>query len=284
MLFENQRHIHEKLDFFCTTNNVPNILFCGPTGSGKSTIIHNFIHQIYNQDAVKIKNYTKYIDCTHSKGIKFIREDLKFFAQSNFIDENTFKIIILQNADKLTIDAQSALRRYIEIFIKTTRFFIDVVEEFGLIKPILSRFCTLYIPLPVSDKTKKIVNLYKLNMTRNPNSTILTKINATNRDNIRKKIQLLLKKHHSLTNTNVLCMADALYKAGVSSLDVVILIKNGTLMHNNLALQYDILYAFNNLQKEIRCEKLLMATLLQSIVTHTNIIQSFDLDGQKEDK
>ena len=87
------------------------------------------------------------MDCAHDgKGIKFIRNELKFFAKKH-IDFNkgkNFKTIVLLNADKLTIDAQSALRRCIELFTHTTRFFI-IIENINLIlKPILSCFCDIY--------------------------------------------------------------------------------------------------------------------------------------------
>lgn len=285
-MFLNHKHIHKQLDCYSKTGNIPNILFHGPTGSGKSSIIDIFIKKIYNQDSDKIKKNTKYIDCTHSNGIQFIREDLKFFAQS-IIHENTLKIIILQNADNLTIDAQSALRRHIEIFIKTTRFFIDITNKDGLIKPILSRFCSIYIPSPISDSNKN-VHLYKPQQ----NST-LTKILSNKHDNIRKKIQYLLKQNQNqnqdadanadaANNIHVsksLCIAESLYNSGVSCFDIIQLLENGVFSQNDLVFQTDFLYAFNNLQKKIRCEKLLMATIIHSIIIHTNIIQPFELDG-----
>ena len=55
------------------------------------------------------------INCAHGKGIKFVREELKFFAKTHIYSEGglMFKSIILINADKFTMDAQSALRRCI---------------------------------------------------------------------------------------------------------------------------------------------------------------------------
>jgi len=90
-------------------------------------------------------------NCAHGKGIRFIREELKFFAKTNidFKEGAVFKSVILTNADKLTIDAQSALRRCIELFSSSTRFFIVVENKDSLLKPILSRFCDIYIPPPV---------------------------------------------------------------------------------------------------------------------------------------
>ena len=60
------------------------------------------------------------------------------------------------------MDAQSALRRCIELFSHTTRFFIIVEDKYKLLKPILSRFCEIYIPEP--EIGIKPVNLYKYNL------------------------------------------------------------------------------------------------------------------------
>ena len=68
-----------------------------------------------------------YVNCAHIKGIKFIRNELKFLRKQIFKKMITFlfKSIILFNADKLTVDAQSALRRCIEQFSNSTRFFYN---------------------------------------------------------------------------------------------------------------------------------------------------------------
>ena len=120
-------NIKEKLQDFIENKKIPNIIFHGSSGVGKKTILFNFIKKIYNNDPVYLKDYVMNVNCAHGKGIKFIRDDLKFFARTNIDlkDGNIFKSIILLNADKLTIDAQSALRRCIELFSHSTRFFIS---------------------------------------------------------------------------------------------------------------------------------------------------------------
>jgi DNA polymerase III delta prime subunit len=156
-------HIKEKLDCFLSIQKIPNIIFHGPSGSGKKTLRTDFIQKIYQNDKNKMKQYTMYVNCSYGKGIKFIREELKFFAKTN-IHENTFKIIILLNADKLTVDAQSALRRCIELFNHNTRFFIVVEDKYNLLKPILSRFCEIYVPEPLVNG--EIINLHKYNLNK----------------------------------------------------------------------------------------------------------------------
>lgn len=79
----------------------------------KKTILKYFITLIYN-NAPNIKNNILSINCSHGKGnIKFIREELKLFANSIIINKSQSNInsVILLNADSLTIDAQSSLRR-----------------------------------------------------------------------------------------------------------------------------------------------------------------------------
>jgi DNA polymerase III delta prime subunit len=156
--------IKEKLNYFHEIHKIPNIIFHGPSGSGKRSIVNEFINKIYDNDREKIKSFVMYVNCSHGKGIKFIREELKFFAKTHINSNggNTFKSIILLNADKLTMDAQSALRRCIELFSHNTRFFIVAEDKYNLMKPILSRFCEIYVPEPVLNG--QIINLYRYNL------------------------------------------------------------------------------------------------------------------------
>ena len=69
--------IKSKLDYFIINKKIPNILFHGPNGSGKRTLVFNFIDKIYNSKELK-QNYVLFVNCAQGKGIKFIRDDLKF--------------------------------------------------------------------------------------------------------------------------------------------------------------------------------------------------------------
>ncbi len=161
--------VNQKLHSFYNANKVPHLLFHGPSGSGKHTLLHNFIQLIYNSNKELIQKYVMYVNCSHQgKGIKFIRENIKFFAKTQIhqsmpvTNKNIFKSIILFNADKLTTDAQSALRRCIELFSHSTRFFIIVEDRFMLLRPILSRFCEIHVPTPFIRDCN--INLHKFSL------------------------------------------------------------------------------------------------------------------------
>jgi DNA polymerase III delta prime subunit len=189
-----------------------------------------------------------YVNCAHGKGIKFIREELKFFAKThiNSNEGNTFKSIVLFNGDKLTMDAQSALRRCIELFSHNTRFFIIVEDKYKLLKPILSRFCEIYISEP--EYKGKQINLYKYNIEETFKLTDIKKeINKSIKETITiEKLQLFVTK---------------IYEKAYNGLDIIRLIEDGHFgLDDNK--RCELLIAFNKIRKEFRNEKLLIMFIM----------------------
>ena len=256
------QNIKDKLDFFYSSHKIPNLLFHGTTGSGKRTIVNEFIHKIYDNDREKIKSFVMYVNCSHGKGIKFIRDELKFFAKThiNSNSGNTFKSIVLLNADKLTMDAQSALRRCIELFSHNTRFFIVAEDKYNLMKPILSRFCEIYVPEPVINGT--IVNLYKYNL----NNLFNMKDVKTARLEALKK-ELLKTMNKKITIDKLMTLCSKLYEKGYSGLDIIQLLENHKFLETSLSVEkrYELLIAFNRVRKEFRNEKLLILFILNFV-------------------
>jgi DNA polymerase III delta prime subunit len=200
------KNIEEKLNSFVEHNKIPNIIFYGENGSGKKTILKNFLNNIYKSSDIQ-KEYVMYVNCAFGKGIKFIREELKFFAKTNINSNNKFfKSIILLDCELLTTDAQSALRRCIELFSKNTRFFIVVNDKDRLLKPIVSRFCSIFIPLPLVDN--KITNLHIYNK----NSLDKNLYNCDN--NIIKKYLKLCDDE--IPSKNIMDISLELYEKGIS--------------------------------------------------------------------
>ena len=256
------QNIKNKLNYFHEIHKIPNILFHGPSGSGKRTIVNEFINKIYDNDREKIKSFVMYVNCSHGKGIKFIREDLKFFAKTHINSNggNNFKSIILLNADKLTMDAQSALRRCIELFSHNTRFFIIAEDKYNLMKPILSRFCEIYIPEPtVNDKN---INLYQYNL----NTIFKMKDNKIQRMEWLKK-ELLKSMTPKITLDTLMAICNKLYEKSYCALDIMNLLENTKFLENILSIEkrYELLVCFNRVRKEFRNEKLLILFILNFV-------------------
>ena len=296
------KNIYEKLDYFIKNNQIPNIIFHGSSGTGKKTIVYDFLNNIYDNNKNKIKHNVMIVNCSHGKGIKFIREELKFFAKTN-IQSNygvIFKSIVLINADSLTTDAQSALRRCIELFSYNTRFFIIVENKHKLLNPILSRFCEIYVPEYINEKGK-IQNLhnYKLNE------------KFANTDLINKKrtfmltiLQRLMKVSNQATNVSstlkpsgiqdnkpeykdLVDISVDIYENGYSCLDLLEVYEESepSLCLSDDFIGADIKYSnnegrrpelfnqgieelymkFHKVKSEFRCEKLLILFMLNQI-------------------
>jgi len=253
--------ILEKLNYFYKNRKIPNLIFHGPTGCGKRTLVNTFIDTIYQGDRETIKTMVRYVNCAHGKGIKFIREELKFFAKMHIPCNggDNFKSIILSNADKLTIDAQSALRRCIELFSHNTRFFIIVEDKYKLLKPILSRFCEIYVPEPMYKG--EMVNLY----THHLQHTFLWKEKKTARmEWLKKELQKLLCGEKIITNTNLISYATKWYEKAYSGLDIIYLLDKSKIFDNYVSEEkkYELIFAFHKVRKEFRNEKLLFIFIL----------------------
>jgi DNA polymerase III delta prime subunit len=260
--------IKNKLNYFHEMHKIPNILFHGPTGSGKRTIVNEFIHKIYDNNREIIKSFVMYVNCSHGKGIKFIREELKFFAKThiNCNGGNTFKSVVLLNADKLTLDAQSALRRCIELFSHNTRFFIIAEDKYNLMKPILSRFCEIYIPEPVIDD--KIINLYQYNLN---NIFKLNDVKQHKLEWLKKELIKSVNKKTSLEDLMLLCTK--LYEKAYSALDIINLLENTKFLDSMLTTEkrYELLLCFNRVRKEFRNEKLLILFILNFVFLSSDL-------------
>ncbi len=241
-------NIKERLENLLKTKKIPNIIFHGASGNGKRTLVDYFINKIYNEDKLAIKEYVLTVNCAQGKGIKFIREELKFFARTNMKADYLFKTVIMTNAEKLTIDAQSALRRCIEIYCHTTRFFIIVEEKYRLLNPILSRFCEIHIPRPILNGVP--INLHKYHLEKT--FPTITK-NHTSRLIAMKKI---IESLTNYSNSNIINLVNKLYEKAYNGLDVIEYIKTQDIIGEKF--KYKLLLTINKIKGDFCNEKLLM--------------------------
>lgn len=272
------KEIKKKLRSFIDNNRIPNIIFHGPHGSGKKTILNEFLNNIYENKSEIYNNFVLTVNCAHGKGIKFIREDLKFFAKTNILLPGTtyFKSVVLLNADKLTIDAQSALRRCIEQFSYSTRFFIIVVDKYKLLRPILSRFCEIYIAEPLIRKKPTNLHVYDLNKCYPVNKTYLAKSNklTTKLKGFIEELDTIPDFNAKLDKLKSFC--ERLYYEGYSVLDLMRHIET-TSITNLIYLpnftelrKFDMLLFIQKIKREFRDEKLLFYVIFYFLLVRSD--------------
>jgi len=132
----NQTEIVKRLESFVKNKNVPHCIFAGPPGTGKTTAALCLAHDLYGDG---FREHLMELNASDERGINVVRETVKTFARIKSIGEIPYKILILDEADNMTGDAQQALRRTMERFTETCRFILIANYSGKIIEPIQSR-------------------------------------------------------------------------------------------------------------------------------------------------
>ena len=141
-------HIIEKVKIFIANGDVPHLLFYGSAGTGKTTLAKIIANSV---DADLM-----YINASDENSVDAVRDKIKRYAST--VGFRRWKIIILDEADYLTPNAQAALRNLMETYSKTTRFILTCNYVEKIIDPIQSRCQTFAITPPSkSDVAKRLV-------------------------------------------------------------------------------------------------------------------------------
>jgi replication factor C small subunit len=140
--------------------DMPHLMFSGSAGVGKTTVALCIARQIlgdyYNERTVLGLN------ASDERGIGVVREKIKKFTSEVAFDEVPFKIIILDEADEMTADAQTALRRMIEDTAKNSRFILIANNISKIIDPIQSRCATFkFTSIPEEDVISRLEEIAK---------------------------------------------------------------------------------------------------------------------------
>lgn len=188
---EIHKNILQKLSIMSKDDSVPHIIFYGPEGVGKKTIINFFLEMIYNEQVHKLKdtvynisgsgsstseeiikqsNYHIVVEPKNTNFDRYLIQDVvKEYARTIplnvFTAKKKFKTVLINNIGNLSYYAQTSLRRTMETFSKTCRFIMWTRSLSQVIEPLRSRCYCIRIPAPTDKELFK--QLYKISINEN---------------------------------------------------------------------------------------------------------------------
>ncbi len=180
--------INQTLKRFVQTKNMPNMLFAGPPGVGKTTTALAIAHELYGD---QLRGNFLELNASDERGIDVVRGKIKDFARTVCLLDVKFKLIFLDEADALTPDAQHALRRTMELYSNITRFILSCNYSSKIIEPLQSRTAVFrFSPLKKEDVFKMLRHIAEKEQLKVDNEAYETLYYLSEGD-MRKAINLL---------------------------------------------------------------------------------------------
>ncbi len=173
-------------------NKLPHLLFYGPPGTGKTTTIIAVAKQYYKED---FENMILVLNASEERGIETVRNRIKQFVITKGIPENSdtpsFKLIILDEIDAMTEDAQAILRKVIEKYVSNVRFCF-ICNYLKKINPAIQSRCVIFRfnPIPFDNMYDFVIHICKKENMKITSNAIKLIIKRSNGD-MRKLLNIL---------------------------------------------------------------------------------------------
>jgi len=140
------------------TGQLPNLMFYGPPGTGKTSVALALVRQLFGENW---RQRVKEMNASDERGIQSVRDNVKTFAKLSVSSEGSclgsstqYRVVILDEADSMTHDAQACLRRIMEEFVDNTRFIVICNYVSKIIEPLHSR-CSKFLFKLIDDDFQK---------------------------------------------------------------------------------------------------------------------------------
>ncbi len=183
-----QDKIIERVEAMTKNKNIPNLLFAGPAGVGKSTVALVIAKELFGE---KWKENFLEMNSSDERGIDVIRGVIKDFARTRSLGNVPFKLIFLDECDSLTKEAQQALRRTMENFTDNVRFILSCNYSSKLIDPIQSR-CIIFRFKPLDKEgIKNVVEKIKKDEKLTINEKTIEALYTISDGDVRRVINIL---------------------------------------------------------------------------------------------
>ena len=135
-----QDEVVSRLQSFVDKKSLPHLLFAGPAGTGKTSAALCIARELFGDGW---RQNLLELNASDERGIDTVRTKVKDYARTRPIRDVPYKLILLDESDALTHDAQHALRRTMEMYTHTARFILDCNYSSRIIEPIQSR-CAVF--------------------------------------------------------------------------------------------------------------------------------------------
>lgn len=256
--------IIELIKNFISNKSLPNLLFHGPPGCGKTSMIMACANEIYGND---IGIMTLRLNASDDRGIEKIRTDIKQFVMADTYSytkkfgKEMYKLVILDETDSMTLDAQEMLKQLIDILDSKTKFCL-ICNYLDKINILLQSRCTnfRFSPLKRDDMKKKIIKIAtEQNVLIEPNA-IDSILNISNGD-----MRIAINTLQQVSSKKSLIKSNDIYKIASSCTTKILKILKDELININMEIF--------NFQTKL--------DLLNEIIDKNNISIPFLLDGIK---